>query len=82
MLIMYNRTYAAEIGIPLSPIPRPPQNRKNTVTSYTIRRLRFDADTLLVASAVGAKKRLEIVDKAKKLGVQVTNGNARLAKEE
>jgi len=37
---------------------------------------------LRVASAVGAKKRLEIVEKAKKLGVQVTNGNARLAKEE
>jgi len=47
MLLMYNRTYAAEI-----------------------------------ASAVGAKKRLEIVEKAKKLGVTVTNGNARLAKEE
>lgn len=37
---------------------------------------------LTVASAVGAKKRLEIVEKAKKLGVAVTNGNARLAKEE
>jgi ribosomal protein L32E len=37
---------------------------------------------LMVASAVGAKKRLEIVEKAKKLGVAVTNGNARLAKEE
>ena len=47
MLLMYNRTYAAEI-----------------------------------ASAVGAKKRLEIVEKAKKLGVAVTNGHARLAKEE
>ena len=37
---------------------------------------------LMVASAVGARKRLEIVEKAKKLGVAVTNGNARLAKEE
>ena len=37
---------------------------------------------ILLASAVGAKKRLEIVEKAKKLGVAVTNGNARLAKEE
>jgi len=47
MLLMYNRTYAAEI-----------------------------------AAAVGAKKRVEIVEKARKLGVTVTNGNARLAKEE
>jgi ribosomal protein L32E len=37
---------------------------------------------LILASAVGAKKRLEIVEKAKKLGVAVTNSNARLAKEE
>jgi ribosomal protein L32E len=37
---------------------------------------------LILASAVGAKKRLEIVEKAKKLGVAVTNGNARLATEE
>ena len=37
---------------------------------------------LMLASAVGAKKRLEIVEKARKLGVAVTNGNARLAKEE
>jgi ribosomal protein L32E len=39
-------------------------------------------EMLMVASAVGAKKRLEIVEKARKLGVAVTNGNARLAKEE
>jgi ribosomal protein L32E len=37
---------------------------------------------LPIASAVGARKRAEIVEKAKKLGVQVTNGNARLAQEE
>jgi large subunit ribosomal protein L32e len=47
VLLMHNRTYAAEI-----------------------------------ASTVGARKRVEIVEKAKKLGVVVTNGNARLTKEE
>jgi ribosomal protein L32E len=36
----------------------------------------------MLASAVGAKKRAEIVEKAKKLGVAVTNGNARLSTEE
>jgi ribosomal protein L32E len=39
-------------------------------------------EMLIVASAVGAKKRLEIAEKARKLGVAITNGNARLAKEE
>jgi len=58
MLLMYNRTYAAEIGM---------------LTTF---------HRLIEASAVGAKKRLEIVEKARKLGVAVTNGNARLAKEE
>jgi len=55
---------------------------KHTTSSCTFRCLKIWTDTLRVASAVGAKKRLEIVEKAKKLGVQVTNGNARLAKEE
>jgi large subunit ribosomal protein L32e len=35
-----------------------------------------------ISSTVGARKRLEIVEKAKKLGVAVTNANARLTKEE
>jgi len=43
---------------------------------------RLGGEMLMIASAVGAKKRLEIVEKARKLGVAVTNGNARLAKEE
>ena len=60
MLLMYNRTYAAEIGMAF----------------------RLGGEVLIVASAVGAKKRLEIVEKTRKLGVAVTNGNARLAKEE
>ena len=60
MLLMYNRTYAAEIGIYCE----------------------VKVTLLMIASAVGAKKRLEIVEKARKLGVSVTNGNARLAKEE
>jgi large subunit ribosomal protein L32e len=63
MLLMYNRTYAAEIGM------HSPQQCKDLLT-------------LCVASAVGARKRAEIVQKAKKLGVVVTNGNARLAQEE
>jgi ribosomal protein L32E len=54
---MYNRTYAAEIGM-------------------------LSSSCLMLASAVGAKKRTEIVEKAKKLGVAVTNGNARLSTEE
>jgi large subunit ribosomal protein L32e len=57
LLLMYNRTYAAEIGM-------------------------LSSGCLILASAVGAKKRAEIVEKAKKLGVAVTNGNARLSTEE
>jgi ribosomal protein L32E len=64
MLLMYNRTYAAEIG------KHSPHQCKQGL-----------ADAC-VASAVGARKRAEIVQKAKKLGVVVTNGNARLAQEE
>jgi ribosomal protein L32E len=59
MLLMYNRTYVAEIGM-----------------------FYLAVCMLIAAHAVGAKKRLEIVAKAKKLGVAVTNGNARLTKEE
>ena len=45
----------------------------------------FDLEVYMLtceASSVGAKKRLEIVEKARKFGVSLTNGNARLAKEE
>lgn len=65
LLLMHNRTYAAE---------------------YVLMNLLLGADVITnllhrIASAVSSRKRVDILAKAKALGVKVTNGKARVTTE-
>lgn len=65
LLLMHNRTFAAEYAIQQA-LPR------WTNTVLTIAR---------ISHAVSSKKRVDIVAKAKQLGVKVTNAKARVTTE-
>lgn len=63
MLLMHNKTYAAEYDRPENP-----QNR-NFLTHFTYFR---------IGHAVSSRKRIEIIAKARALGVKVTNPKGRV----
>ena len=65
LLLMHNRTFAAEYA--------PPQ-RLARIGKGTNEKTR-------IAHAVSSRKRVEIVQRAKQLGVKVTNGKAKLTTE-
>jgi ribosomal protein L32E len=61
VLLMHNRTYAAEYVLLL--------------------KVSWDPNEGRIAHAVSARKRVEIISRAKQLGVKVTNAKARLTVE-
>jgi large subunit ribosomal protein L32e len=69
LLMMHNRTYAAEyVGNLLPHFPR----RTQTNPSFSPHR---------IASAVSSRKRIDIIARAKQLGVKVTNAKAKVTTE-
>lgn len=71
LLLMHNKTYAAEYVI-----------LSRLLEEETGRFATEDADfSLRIAHAVSSRKRVEIVARAKQLGVKVTNAKARVTTE-
>ena len=66
LLLMHNRTYAAEYVSP------PPSRLRKYMTLTS---------TLRIGHAVSSRKRVDIIEKAKALGVKVTNPRGRVTTE-
>ena len=68
LLLMHNRTYAAEYA-------------STFLMHYFPREKVLELTCLRIGHAVSSRKRVEIVAKAKQLGVKVTNAKARVETE-
>lgn len=75
LLLMHNRTYAAEYALP-------PRTRCDSVTrTICTRTLLITHAICRIGHAVSSTKRVDIIAKAKALGVKVTNAKGRLTTE-
>lgn len=75
LLMMHNRSYAAEYVLwILSQTPRP-------ISSNPTHKERKLTCPYRIASAVSSRKRIDIIARAKQLGVKVTNAKAKVTTE-
>lgn len=74
LLLMHNRTYAAEyvLLLPLNPVTPISTTREKNIQLTNHNR---------IASAVSSRKRIDIIARAKQLGVKVTNSKAKVTTE-